>query len=161
MVDVTWTPFRKLLSNGPASVTMLSPSTATTRTGTGLRFGKVNVQPEVSLVATISWLRIVLSPLSGITRTAHLPAMSASAIGAGAAGAAVASAISSAAGWALSLLQATRTTAQQHMAKRRIGLSVVEDCWIKILQRSVEENLRARSGARKRPAWFDVEHMSD
>ena len=51
---VTLIPLRRALSNGPASVTMLSPATETTRIGTGLRFGKFNDQSEESPEATSS-----------------------------------------------------------------------------------------------------------
>src|SRR5688572_9330236 len=109
------------LSYGPASVTMLSPSTATTRTGTGFRFGNMSVQPDVSAVA-VSSDSSTLPPSSSIVRTFHFPATSASEIVADAAGvsgaaAAVSIAVRSSAARSSDLVQPTSTAAQQRKAK--------------------------------------------
>lgn len=75
---------------------MLSPAVVT-RTGMGFRFGKLNVQPARLAVALSSNVTSVLSPVSDIPRTRHLPATSASEIAA-VAGASAATAAVSAAG---------------------------------------------------------------
>src|SRR6266496_2016872 len=103
---------------------MLSPPTATCA-GTGFRFGKWNVQPVVSLVATSSYFTSVLSPFSVIVAIDHFPATSAREIpggGAGGVGAAVevgaASAVVSLACCCSDLAQPTRTTAAQQQETR-------------------------------------------
>lgn len=101
-----------------------------TRTGTGFRFGKVMVQPEVSAVA-INSVSTTFPPASLVERAFHLPATSASEIVADATGVSGAAAVSMA-GWSLAArcsdwLQLTRTAAQQRKAKRGITPSRVRD----------------------------------
>src|SRR6266545_370109 len=112
---------------------MLSPPTATCA-GTGFRFGKLNVQPVVSSVATNSYFTSVLSPFSVIVVIDHFPATSASEIAAGGGGvgaaveAGAASAVVSLACCCSDLAQPTRTTAaQQQETTWRMTPSVIED----------------------------------
>src|SRR6266545_6390019 len=120
-------PLRSTLSYGPDSVTMLSPATATTRTGTGLRPGNTIVQPVVSPVAVKSYVTSVVSPASFFPVTAYLPATSLSETGAGASAAGAASGAATtapvSAGWFSDFVQATKRIAEQSRESRRIRTS--------------------------------------
>src|SRR2546427_9623472 len=78
MCVVTIWPGRSTLSYGPASVTTLSPPTATTRTGIGSRLASLIVQPLPSAVAVTTDATTTLSfgPITDLT--SQVPATSAS-----------------------------------------------------------------------------------
>src|SRR2546429_9640588 len=78
MCVVTIWPGRSTLSYGPASVTTLSPPTATTRTGIGSRLASLIVQPLPSAVAVTTDATTTLSfgPITDLTSQG--PATSAS-----------------------------------------------------------------------------------
>src|ERR1051325_5744960 len=88
---LTCTPLRSTLSYGPASTMMLSPD-AITCAGTGFRLGRLRIQPVVSAVAGIESWAGRRSLFSAMVFISHLPATSASEIGAGGGGGAGATA---------------------------------------------------------------------
>src|SRR3989454_9861517 len=76
MCDVTIWPGRSTLSYGPASVTTLSPPTATTRTGIGSRLASFIVQPLPSAVAVTTDGTTTLSFGPALDLTSQVPATS-------------------------------------------------------------------------------------
>src|SRR5579872_7093800 len=69
---VTVRPGRSALGYGPASVTMLSPPAATTRTGIGGWLGSFMTQFEPSGVRNRLDVRRTLSLLAGVVCTRHM-----------------------------------------------------------------------------------------
>src|SRR3982074_3076218 len=81
---VTWPPLRRTLLSGPASMMMLSPATVTF-TGTTRPLAYLIFQPSgVPVAVRTYWVTVGSVPPCGGPRTFHVPAASASAIGAGA-----------------------------------------------------------------------------